>query len=306
MSFSKTLTTYSNGTYGISVLDDPPVMPEPQPEPQTGVRAHPGDTFLVVIHDNLNPEWNYQARTWVNKSGLRQTNEMYVPREWRLREDGAMGIRRTGQIKYWPERLLFGWYDYFHSQMTAKQKELEEGRNFGWRDGQEGQLNVFKMVVCGGQLFKKIGRWNEFSLIVTQDTSVPPSPSTHHDAPHLWVKQGICGHSVQTGANHYGKVNPAIGDLYIPVATAGGIAGILNSETREYPQVPFWTRIDGYIARIDELCFRGAEVLGLASDGNWYYLLEQVTQNGNQADFVVHSPDVPPSLPVPVVGWRKE
>lgn len=290
-------------------------MPEPQPAP-VGTMAYPGDTYVIGVHDDLNQAWINEigypgARTIVNKSNLRQTNEMLVLREWVMKEDGTMGIRRNGHITYWPETLWFGWYEYFHSQMSARQKELFEGYNFGWRDGQEGELNVFKMVVCGGQLLKKIGRWKEYSLVVTQDTVAPPDESTPETHPHLWVKQGICGHSTAKDEfNHYisyyGKVNQAIGDFYVPVACDGGIAGILTSETREYPQLPFNTLIDGYPTRIERLCFRGSEVLGLTSDGAWYFLVQQVANNGNQSDFIIHSPDMPKVTPVSVVGWRKE
>lgn len=306
---------YSDGWHLITeenAQEPPQTGPVPQPEQLIGVRAKAGDLFLGAIHDNLDAALAKQigyvgARTIINKIGLHQTNEIRVMYKW----EGDKVRRTPAKYSWWPEHYGQAWVDQYYLHMTARQAENINGTHFGWRDGRtEGQLYPHKHLVCGGQLFKSLGRWSEFYLVACQNLDEPPIYSDHLSAPHLWVKQGICGHSKTKVdgkfPSYYGKVHPKGGDFYIVNACPGGIGAVPYWEIREYPVCPFDAIVDGVQMRIVELCFRGSEILGLSDDGNWYFMLEQKYSNGNQDDFVVHCAAFGKTLPVSTVGYKQE
>jgi len=306
--------------------------PTPQPEPITGTRAREGDKFVYAIHDNLDPGLNFQARTLI-KMTIAMTNEFRVPRRWYLRDDGVWKVDQYSKISFWPEDLSDEWQNYFFSGMTPNQHGLFNLTAFGWRDSKANAIlawllkwvvakvlrltafgirpdgvNIYSFLVTGGTLFKKIGSWRQWTLVACQDTTKLPQWLTYKDAPDLWHKQGVCGHNADK-KSYFGKVNPTIGDLFLPTACSGGIAAIETWETREVPGVPFDTVLDDVKpVRFVELCFRASEVLGRTSDDQWYYILQQIGHGGGQADFVLHIPagDWVQVLPISTVGWQKE
>jgi hypothetical protein len=303
-----------------------PVEQTPVDTPTTGAFLRLGDVFIYIVHDDL--ELGY-ARTLTEKIIIAMTNEIYVPRRWYFRQDvGEWRVDRYSKISFWPEELSTEWYQYFFSEMTAKQHELINTRSFGWRDTgfivamikqfvaklfnrtlwgfRPDGVSIYNFLLISGSVLKKIGTWREYTLFACQDTNEPLEYSDYESNPTHWFKQGVCGHNAEK-QSYYGKVNPNIGDLFIPTACPGGVAALLTKQTREV-KVPISTILDGTMpVTFVELCFRNSEVLGMTEDGKWYYILQQVSRNGNQADFVLHIPkeDWPPVLPVSRVYWKK-
>jgi hypothetical protein len=309
--------------------DPPPSHPVPVPEPTSGTRVLPGDTFVYVVHDDLG--WG-QARTLV-KQTIQMTNELYAAHRYYYREDiGEYRVDQYSKFSFWPEDLKYGWDVYFFNGMTSRQHELFNTTGFGWRDNKANALlaflakffarlfqriilgirppgvNIYNFLLTGGSFLRKAGVWRQWTLFECQDTNEMPEFSNYHDAPDRWFLQGVCGHNADK-VSYYGKVNPSIGRLGIPTACPGGIAAIETQYVREVPALPFSTVLDGVKSvNFVELCFQGSQVFGLTDDNEWYYILEQVGHTGGQHDFVLH---IPPSawvqvLPIPTLDWQKE
>ena len=101
------INTFTDGSF--SVVDVlPPVDLDPQPEP-VGTRVYPGDEYIRVISDCLNPGMDYQSRTLSDKIKLAITNAMYVPHRWYRRDDGEWRVDQFSKLSFWPEDLSGGW-----------------------------------------------------------------------------------------------------------------------------------------------------------------------------------------------------
>lgn len=323
---------------GIGTIQEvrPVAMPEKKPEPTTGTRMREGEIFVYVINDNLNPVFDFKARTLSEKIWIAITNSIYVPRRWYFRDDvNEWRVDQFSKISFWPEELQdVGWYPYFFSGMTPRQHELFNVSGFGWRDAKANAIimffvrlfaritnrtimgirpdgvNIYNFLLCSSALLRVSHLWRQWTIFHTQDTNKPPNWETYEDAPDRVFKQSVCGHN-SLKQSFYGSINQHQGDLFIPTACPGGLAAILTSETRRVRDVPFDTVIDDVLpVRFVELCFVVSEVVGLTDKGDWYLILEQRTKNGNQADFVLHIPKehwLPDRvLPVSTVGWQLE
>ena len=318
------------GDVRYALVDTPPA--QPVPEPVGGTRMLPGDKFVYVIHDNLNPETEYMARTlWSDKIIGDITNEFYVPRRWYFREsDQTWRVDQYSKIEYYPEDLPADWPWYFFAGMTERQHELFNTDGTGWRDGgasiiarvlrylartfkrpvfgvRPDGVAPFRLLLPGGTLLRKLFTWREWTIFACQDTDYAPNWE-NYDTPDRVFKQGVCGNNAAK-QSFYGSVDQDMGDLYVPTACPGGGAAIKTVETREvFPSgLPASVLLDGMPVTIVELCFKQSEVFCKLDTGEWFYLLEQVTKNGNAKDFILHIPaDDWPVLPVPVVERQKE
>ena len=322
-SLIRSLTTWSDGSVRESVL---PVIPMPQPVPDGGTQVLSGMKFVYVVHDDLTLGF---ARTLLEEINIAITNEIFVPRRWYFRTDiWEWRVDQYSKISFWPEELEGGWYPYFFSGMTERQHGLFDTRSFGWRDTGFALVAFFKtllarmfkrsisgfrpdgvaiynFLLCGGALLRKSHEWRQWTIFICQDTNFPPGWDTYIDAPDKVFKQGVCGHNAEK-QSFYGSVNQQQGDLFVPTACPGGYAAILTRQVRPVPEVPLDTILDGVLpVRIVELRIRASEIFGKTDTGEWYYILEQRTKNGNQADFVLHAPpELFPALPVPYVEWQ--
>ena len=324
------ISVFSNGSYLVENIQTPiDNIQTPIKAPTIGTFLYYGDFFIYIVHDDLSLGY---ARTLTEKIQIAMTNEIFVPRRWYFREDvQEWRVDRFSKISFWPEDLKYGWPEYFFSGMTPRQHDLFNQTGFGWRDAKANAVimffaklfsrmfkksvmnirpegvNIYNFLLTGGSILKKVGTWREYTLFACQDTNNPPKDVNYESSPINWFKQGVCGHNAEK-QSYYGKVNPIQGDLFIPTACPNGIAAILTKQTREIPKVPFSTILDKVMpVTFVELCFRNSEVLGKTDKEEWYYILQQISNNGNQADFVLHIPsnDWPAVLPISRVFWQK-
>lgn len=300
----------------------PPELPDSEPEPTTGTRGLPGDWFYRVVHDWNNPGMNYESRTLIDKK-LKITNEMYPPRRWYLRDGVGWRVDKYSKVSFWPELLSPGWEEHFFSGMSARQRELFNLLAFGWRDGKADAImrlikrimgvtdgpRIYNFILCGGALLKGTGaKFREFTLFTTQNTNNPPDTSTSiYTAPDKWFLQGVTGHNPTTKESFCGSINQVQGRLAIPTACPSGVAAIPTTEIRRIPALPLETHLFDVPVTIVEYRFIGADTMGKLSNGDWYYIQQQVSQNGNASDFVTNVPgdDWVSVLPVPVVDRQK-
>lgn len=279
----------------------PPTKPTPIPTPLIGFFVYQGDGQKPgrYRHDKV-------SRTFINKIGLRQTNETVV-----LRGFGDWGGKVITQLQ-----LLWAWVDQFVAMIGWLVWGLYVQPGAGFQDTNEDPtdpaVGPFKQqsLSCGGNLFNRIGNSTPTPdgphiPVQIQDFWAGPDPTlTYEAAPHLVTKQMLVGHDWLKRT--YWITHKKNGDIVWPFVCRKGL-WVAEKDIEYLPDLPFETTIDGYPLTIIAYCFQGSNTYGLATDGCWYVLEEMLVTGIGSVEFdrrVNCTGWIETSAPT-VIGWKR-
>jgi len=289
---SRTITTYSDGSYALDIYEPPSPLPDPVILP----------ACLVVGAEHNGEIWRLNHDDVPRLPGM-QTNEISVFRPLR-----ADGLKPDPHSKV-DVKINFVWCEEFYRLNNPWIAEWLFGLAVGWFD--LGYPN-YNMMGTGGNIGRKPGNALEFVGYYeedVQDFAQSPYGLDYLEHPDKVIKQTLVTGTTSTIV----ITDRKRGDVYLPkVAAEHVFISKVKRDNNEqgvtlFPDLPCQTELNGVPVTVTSWAFHGSDTY-CQVDGLWYLAEEmQITGAGHMSDRRTYCKALEAMpCPPPVAGWTKE